>query len=302
MAVFTVRWKRLRLFRSPIAVFTEPGIWSLVTQVLVRTLSGSIVKICFVIRVWRFSHHNKVVTTVLVRVSPLQILTITLLQLIGSASAHDTRLLTHPSNQAFVIEAYQVRDILDIANLKVIGSTALVSGSLADFLIAVTLCYYLQKLRTGYKEPDSLLNSLVQYAMNTGALTRLTFQYMGVYFVLSKMFAVSLMCALRTRKRVTGEVGDVFTQTQGVTTNIDRRVEPYLLRAQAIQVGEDTSVELEIWDTGNQLHGVRNELVGFPTALNRIFHTASLIHNQNFRMSLQRGGKFEKYGSHASGP
>ncbi|KAJ3927172.1 MAG: hypothetical protein NXY57DRAFT_1026422 [Lentinula lateritia] len=252
------------LFGSPIAVFTEPVEWSLVTQVLVGAISGSIVKACFVVRVWRFSNRNKIVTAALAVVILVQI---------GCILAYE-------------VGAFRLQNILDIAKIKVVASLALATGALADFLIAVALCYYLRKLRTGYREPDSLLNSLVQYALNTGALTSTmsiltlvlydartsTFQYMGVYFVLSKMFAVSFMCALSTRKQVTGKVGDEYAYTNGgfggftaeTSLRTVNQIDPYPLKAQATVQDSSVSVELESWNAENQLYGVQDEYTKHP--------------------------------------
>ncbi|KAJ4499738.1 hypothetical protein C8R41DRAFT_863721 [Lentinula lateritia] len=52
-------------FGSPIIILTEPLVWSFVTLIVVGTVSESIVKFCFIIRIWRFSNHNKMVTTAL---------------------------------------------------------------------------------------------------------------------------------------------------------------------------------------------------------------------------------------------
>ncbi|KAJ3728448.1 hypothetical protein C8R42DRAFT_653809, partial [Lentinula raphanica] len=46
-----------------------------------------------------------------------------------------------------------------------VSSTCRISG------YAVASTFYLLKLRTGYREPDSLLNRLTGYAINTGVLT-----------------------------------------------------------------------------------------------------------------------------------
>lgn len=54
-------------------------------------------------------------------------------------------------------------------SLQVVASLALATGALADFLIAVALCYYLRKLRTGYRElviesvlPSQPISHLIQ--------------------------------------------------------------------------------------------------------------------------------------------
>ncbi|KAJ3858732.1 hypothetical protein EV359DRAFT_68770 [Lentinula novae-zelandiae] len=52
-------------FGSATIILMEPLVWSFVTLVVVGTISGSIVKFCSIIRIWRFSNHNKMVTAAL---------------------------------------------------------------------------------------------------------------------------------------------------------------------------------------------------------------------------------------------
>ncbi|KAH7870119.1 hypothetical protein F5879DRAFT_923963 [Lentinula edodes] len=172
-------------FGSPIIIIlTEPLVWSFVTLIMVSTVSGSIVKFCSIIRIWRFSNHNIMVTAALSMVVFAQIV--------------------------FEVRVLQLQNALGLASIKDVASGALATGALGDILLALAMCYYLRKWRTGYQEPDSLLNRLVHYALNTGVMTSTmsvltlilydtstsNFQYMGVYLVLSK-----------------SEVGDEFTQT-----------------------------------------------------------------------------------------
>ncbi|KAJ3804946.1 hypothetical protein F5876DRAFT_70213 [Lentinula aff. lateritia] len=197
-------------FGSPIIILTEPLVWSFVTLIVVGTVSESIVKFCFIIRIWRFSNHNKMVTTALSMLVFAEIGWI-----LGNVIS-------------------QLQNALGLASIKYVASGGLATGALGDILLALAMCYYLRKWRTGYQEPDSLLNSLVHYALNTGVMTSTlgvltlilydtstsNFQYMGVHLVLSKklgllsaVFAVSLIFSLSTRKQVVGRVGDEFTQT-----------------------------------------------------------------------------------------
>ncbi|KIK53852.1 hypothetical protein GYMLUDRAFT_63513 [Collybiopsis luxurians FD-317 M1] len=111
---------------------------------------------------------------------------------------------------------------MDLSKLKMQGSVALGTGALADILFAASLMFYLRKMRTGYRKPDSLVKSLTQYAIHTGALTSTlsilalilyiarpyTFDFMGPYFVVTKAFAVSFMCTLNTRKLMAGHIID----------------------------------------------------------------------------------------------
>ncbi|KIK50262.1 hypothetical protein GYMLUDRAFT_253126 [Collybiopsis luxurians FD-317 M1] len=123
---------------------------------------------------------------------------------------------------ACLVEAYRLESILDLSTLKVQGSVALGAGALADILAAIALMFYLRKMRTGYARPDSLVRSLVRYAIHSGALTSTlsilaviffavrpnTFDFIAPYSILMKAFAVSFMCTLNTQKLIAGHVID----------------------------------------------------------------------------------------------
>ncbi|KAJ3792851.1 hypothetical protein GGU11DRAFT_459484 [Lentinula aff. detonsa] len=164
--------------------------------VLIAAISGIIAKICFVLRIWKFSRRNIFITATISMIIVAQFGLII----------------------AFVVAAYKLQSLFYLSKLRMIGSAALATGALGDVLTAVASSFYLRRLRTGFTESDCLVNHLTRYAINTGALTSTmslltlilydarpnTFQFMGVYFVLSKTFAVSLMCTLNARKEIAG--------------------------------------------------------------------------------------------------
>ncbi|KAH6912971.1 hypothetical protein BKA70DRAFT_781682 [Coprinopsis sp. MPI-PUGE-AT-0042] len=178
-------------------LFLEDVVWPLVAQVVVGNLVGTLVKICFALRVWRFSHHNLWIT--------VPIFGFILVQL-GCAVA-------------YCVRAFQLKKLLFAEKLRGVASIALGSGMATDALIALALCILLHQLRTGFKRSDSLINTLIIYAVNTGAVTGVvslvtllvynilprSFYFMAFYFILHKLYAISLLCALNTRKSVKGK-------------------------------------------------------------------------------------------------
>ncbi|TFK68032.1 hypothetical protein BDN72DRAFT_898468 [Pluteus cervinus] len=122
----------------------------------------------------------------------------------------------------YAIRAFELKKLVFASELTEFATLSLGAGVLTDFIIAVTLCYYLRKLRTGYTESDSLVSTLTIYTINTGVITSaisLTtlilynvyptkFLFMGTYFVLSKFYAISFICTLNTRRIVRGRGTD----------------------------------------------------------------------------------------------
>ncbi|KAI0750024.1 hypothetical protein C8Q80DRAFT_1269810 [Daedaleopsis nitida] len=86
-----------------------------------------------------------------------------------------------------------------------------------DFVIAVTLCYYLYKSRSMISHRTNfMLNVLIRYTINTGLATSVimlvclvtyatmpnNFVYIGVYFTLSKLYLNSLLVSLNAREKI----------------------------------------------------------------------------------------------------
>ena len=73
---------------------------------------------------------------------------------------------------AYCVRAFQLRKVEYSKRLQVIATLSLGSGVITDITIALALCYFLRKLKTGFRKSDSLVNMLSIYAINTGVLTR----------------------------------------------------------------------------------------------------------------------------------
>ncbi|KZT25416.1 hypothetical protein NEOLEDRAFT_1133797 [Neolentinus lepideus HHB14362 ss-1] len=181
-------------------VLIDKIVWSLVVQVEIGAFVGTIVKACFAMRVWRFSGHNIPVTGLVLVLTCAQMGTATL----------------------FTVKAFMLDSLIHLSKLKAFGTLSLALGVTTDAVTAIALCYFLGRLKTGYSNSDSLVNSLSLYAVNTGLLTSAfslatlilyntmpdNFIFMGFYFVVSKMYAVSFVATLNTRRTVRGKGTD----------------------------------------------------------------------------------------------
>lgn len=199
-------------------VLLEAPIWSLILQVPLGAAVGAIVKVCFGLRVWRFSKHNIPVTML-----------ITLGALGQLAAAF-----------VFTVRAANVPSLAEVGQLKLVGSIALGLGMATDVITAAALCWFLRNLKTGFRKDDSIVNKLTIYAINTGVISSAfslctlalydtmptNFIFMAFYFVLSKVYANSFFAALNTRRSVRGRGTDAEHTTMptflmvGQTTTI----------------------------------------------------------------------------------
>ncbi|KAI0667616.1 hypothetical protein C8Q78DRAFT_981628 [Trametes maxima] len=191
-----------------VTILTSPPIWSLILQITFGVITGTIVKLNFAMRVWRFSNQNIPVTGLIVS------LTCTMPTALRILSAFD-----HLS--------FRLTSLANIGSMKVIGSLSLGLGMATDVVIAVSLCFFLRNLRTGHRQDDSVVYSLIIYAISTGGLTSVislttlilynfmpdNFIFMAFYFVLSKVYANSFLAALNTRRVSRGRGTDAETNT-----------------------------------------------------------------------------------------
>ncbi|KAH9891742.1 hypothetical protein C8Q73DRAFT_650522 [Cubamyces lactineus] len=184
-----------------VTILIAPPVWSLILQITFGVITGTIVKINFALRVWRFSKQNIWVTGLII-------------------------LLTF-AELGTCLEHFRLSSLSKIADMKVVGSLSLGLGMATDVVIAAALCFFLRNLRTGHRKDDSVVNSLIIYAISTGGLTSVislstlilynfmpdNFIFMALYFVLSKIYANSFLAALNTRRVSRGRGTDAETNT-----------------------------------------------------------------------------------------
>ncbi|KAH8989100.1 hypothetical protein EDB92DRAFT_1817259 [Lactarius akahatsu] len=163
-------------------VFLKPPVWTLSAQTLLGSLIGTIVKICFGMRVWKFSRGNYLVTGLIISMAVAQFAT---------AIVYTLRTFHLTVAQADQIKGSQT-----------IGSVALSLGMVTDVFTAASLSYFLHKMRTGFK---SVFSAAVLASYN---LMPLNLIYIALYFVLSKLFANSCVGTLNTRRFIQGRGTD----------------------------------------------------------------------------------------------
>jgi len=188
-------------FAKPKVLMEGKVTWSLILQLTVGAITGAIVKCAFASRVWRFSGRNKWITGLIVLL-----------------------LVAHLAiSLAFASKSFELPGLYAVVELQILGTISLGIGVVTDIVTAGALCIFLNRLRTGYQKSDSLVDSLVRYAINTGGLTSAvsvttlllfnimattTLYFAAVYFTLSKLYAISYMATLNTRRTVSGRGTD----------------------------------------------------------------------------------------------
>lgn len=216
-------------FANVLVLLRASMTWSFIMQQLLGSICGTVVRVCFALRVWRFSKHNWLITTSLMLLNS---------GVLGTAIA-------------FSVKAFALPSVFAVAGLRVLGTVALGLGVVTDTVTAGALCYFLNRFRTGHARSDTVVNGLVIYAINTGAVTSLisaatltlynvmpdNLIFIAAYFLLSKLYAISFLAALNTRKVVRGRgtTDRNTSQSGGIAFQVTSRV----------HVSEPTSTDLQ---------------------------------------------------------
>ncbi|KAI0301138.1 hypothetical protein B0F90DRAFT_348925 [Multifurca ochricompacta] len=178
-------------------VLERPPVWTLSVQTTLGAFVGTIVKICFGMRVWKFSNKNYLITGLIMGMSLAQL-----------AMA-----------VVFTLKSFHIQ-VGQVGQIKTLGSAALAIGVATDIVIAASLSFFLHKMRTGYKRSDTLINRLITVSVNTGMVTSVcssavlynlmpaNFIFIAFYIVLSKLYSISCVGTLNTRRFIHGRGTD----------------------------------------------------------------------------------------------
>ncbi|KAL5524679.1 hypothetical protein ACEPAF_9824 [Sanghuangporus sanghuang] len=216
-------------FGNPIALLIPT--WSVIAQILVgvglshwhagthshsdiifvQACISVLVKCAFTMRVWRFSGNNVVLTGGILALS-FSVLVMSVI---------------------LTIQAFQLETFAEQPKIKWLTTAVLATSVFTDLVIAASLTYFLHHLRNAFSA-NTLINGLIAYSLETGAITSVcgiatvvsfdilptTFVYLSFFFILSKLYSNSLLATLNTRRVVRGRGTDRTPGTNGEFTII----------------------------------------------------------------------------------
>ncbi|EKM52510.1 uncharacterized protein PHACADRAFT_186644 [Phanerochaete carnosa HHB-10118-sp] len=182
-------------FANPL-VLAQIVPWSLPLVVFFTTATDLVVQAWFTFRVWTLSKGNRPLTFALAACS---------ICVLGISTG-------------ITIRFYQLKDFANYSKANWLVFLGLGLTVATDFLIAISLCYYLFHMRSVVHRTSTIVNGLMIYAVNTGLLTcilciaclitpcpmqRLTepdnFIFIGIFFPLSSTYSNALLGSLNAR-------------------------------------------------------------------------------------------------------
>jgi len=119
--------------------------------------------------------------------------------------------------------SYRCHVMLDLAGIAWMTFTTLGAITFVDFVVASSLCYLFATSRTGFSSTDSVLTKLIIYTINTGCLTSVvsiagiitcatmpgTFIFLGIEFLIPKLYVNSFLALLNARYYLQSTAGTV---------------------------------------------------------------------------------------------
>ncbi|KAG2051314.1 hypothetical protein BDR06DRAFT_959100 [Suillus hirtellus] len=168
----------------------EKLVWSLSVEVLFNGFTGFMVQSFLAKRVYHLSNKNMIITASVMSLVIAEFVTV----------ISDVGLTTFA----------QVRQIRSLS----MSINAIAAGG--DILIAVLLCTFLQRSRTGFRRSGTMIKKLMLFTINTGLLTSVcammsfisiavwpdTYIYVAFYFCMGRLYCNSLLATLNARKGI----------------------------------------------------------------------------------------------------
>ncbi|CAL1714223.1 unnamed protein product [Somion occarium] len=176
---------------------TDRIAWSVSVSIAITAILTFFAHCFFAHRIFALSKRNWFITV------PILILAT---GRIGFALVTTTKMLTLKSYSAFVVK-YTWSFTLGLS-----------LATAADILIAASLCWYLNKSRTGFSGMDTVIDSITLYTIETGLATCITtvvalvcwltmshnLIFLGLHFAISKLYSNTFLATLNARNSLRG--------------------------------------------------------------------------------------------------
>ncbi|KAG1792445.1 uncharacterized protein HD556DRAFT_1379585 [Suillus plorans] len=168
----------------------EKLVWSLSVEVLFNGFTGFMVQSFLAKRVYHLSNKNIIVTA--------SVLSLVIAELV------------------IVVSDVELTTFNQVPQIRSLSMSINAVAAAGDILIAVLLCTFLQRSRTGFRRSDTMINKLMLFTINTGLITSVcammsfisivlwpdTYIYIAFYFCVGRLYCNSLLATLNARKGI----------------------------------------------------------------------------------------------------
>ncbi|THU77609.1 hypothetical protein K435DRAFT_846115 [Dendrothele bispora CBS 962.96] len=179
------------------------AVWSLNAELAISMFISGIAEGFMAYRVWMLSGRRRLLTFVL----------------LAFAVAHFI------SGEVSAAQFLKLERFAKFASVKVPSILRLSTAAICDTGIAISLCYFLQQKRTGYKRTDEIIDRLMLFSINSGLITSVTsiaclitylvvpktWVYLALCFLISRLYGNTFLNALNSRHILQSDDNDMDT-------------------------------------------------------------------------------------------
>ncbi|KDR69461.1 hypothetical protein GALMADRAFT_255951 [Galerina marginata CBS 339.88] len=122
-----------------------------------------------------------------------------------------------------IYDAFRLKSFSDMHEATWVLYAIFGTTTTMDFLIAASMCYYLNKSRSGFTKTNYLVLNIMRYVLISGALTSVTslfsiltfaampnnLVFLGVSFVITKLYINSYVAMLNARNSIRGDSSSI---------------------------------------------------------------------------------------------
>ncbi|KAI3604021.1 hypothetical protein WG66_000785 [Moniliophthora roreri] len=187
------------------------SVWSLNVELALSMFISGIAELFLTYRVWMLSNRRILLTYTLCSFALLHFGEVPV-WFPGFSTNHEH--LFAVSGLVSAAQFLALKDFAKFDSAKIPSILRLSSAAICDTGIAISLCYFLQQKRTGYKKTDEIIDHLMIFSINSGLLTSLTsisclvtylvvpktWVYHALCFLISRLYGNTFLCALNTRQ------------------------------------------------------------------------------------------------------
>ncbi|KAF8878227.1 hypothetical protein BD779DRAFT_1555181 [Infundibulicybe gibba] len=178
-------------FGNPLALLQV--VWSLKLQIAVNVIIVLLVQSLYAARVWKLGYQN-------CQTIPWIVLAIVI--------------LGYAVGIILAVKTYQISSFDDLNSMSWAIYASFAMPTIVDFVIAATICYYLQTNRSGFSEANSRIVVVMRYVLISGFATSvcstvalITYSamprnlvFLGIEFLLTKLYVNSFLAMLNARR------------------------------------------------------------------------------------------------------
>ncbi|KAL4262894.1 DUF6534 domain-containing protein [Pleurotus pulmonarius] len=186
-------------------------IWSFKLQIVINVVIIILVQSLYAARVWKLGRHYHVLL-------PWGVVVVV-------AAGYGVGVL-------LALQTYRIDTFPELVNIAWTIYLSFATSTFIDIIIAISMCFYLQRSRSGFSELNSRIVTLMQYVLASGmatsacsmaaliayALLPNTLVFLGIEFLLTKLYINSFIAMLNTRK-VTPKENSEGVSGGGLTTD-----------------------------------------------------------------------------------